>query len=105
MEEVFGRQSVRPTHPDFWRISEVMLGLDAGFDEPGNDDVKERLWHERTSAVVDVESITYMAMQRVFMALGRPANRAEAIKMSTIVALVVDSFVAGATFQQHGGHQ
>lgn len=49
----------RPDHPDFWKLSEIVLQLDGR----SND---EAFSVEGTaSEVVDLESLTYMAIQRI----------------------------------------
>ena len=87
----------RPTHPDFWRISEVVLQNDGNADEgkkPLEDIVKD---------TVDVESLTYFAMQRAGMTCqkaGLPESLAPVLG-----SVWLDAFMAGARFQQRGGHQ
>lgn len=98
MDEVFGRRKHRPDHPDFWRLSEIVLGMDAGFDEPASEEDKERMWAERVDAVGDRASILYMATQRVMRVLGPPRTETHARHQAAYVAMWVDAFVAGATF-------
>lgn len=87
----------RPQHPDFWRISEVVLQNDGQADEgemPVQDILKD---------TVDLESLSYFAMQRAGMncqRLGLP----DALK-TVIAGAWMDAFFAGARFQQRGGHQ
>jgi hypothetical protein len=106
MDEVFGQRRHRPNHPDFWRISEVILGMDADFDpmNPPEGD-RDALWRAKVLAVVDVDSVMYMAAHRVMRGFGSPADVAEARRQATIVALYMDAFIAGVKFQQAGGHQ
>jgi hypothetical protein len=87
----------RPTHPDFWRMSEVVLQHDGEATEdnlPMEEIVKD---------TVDLESLTYFAMQRAgtyCQAMGLPKD------FETLVGSVwMDAFMAGAKFQQRGGHQ
>ncbi len=105
MNEFFGRHPQRPDHPDFWKISEIILQLDGAIDAAVSDDEKERIWKERTSAVVDIPSVTYMAIQRALRVLGRPSNAADVGRHSSVAALAIDSFIAGVLFAQRGGHQ
>ena len=106
MDEFFGKRRHRPDHPDFWRISEVVLGMDAEFDpmDPPEGD-RDALWKARVEEVVDASSVMYMASQRVMRAFGPPGDLDEARRQATIVALYIDAFIAGAKFQQAGGHQ
>jgi hypothetical protein len=87
----------RPTHPDYWRISEILLANDGDATEGG------KTIPEITAAVVDIESLTYVAKQRAGLmcqALGLDPRLA--IYLSTAW---IDAFTAGATFQERGGHR
>lgn len=87
----------RPTHPDFWRISEVVLQNDGGADEG------KKPLEEIVKDTVDMESLTYFAMQRGGMACQR-AGLPEALT-PVLGSIWMDAFMAGARFQQRGGHQ
>ena len=52
------RHPMRPDHPDFWRLSEIVLQIDAQADVPGTniDDLVKQS--------IDLPSATYMALQR-----------------------------------------
>lgn len=65
----FGASQNRPNHPDFWRISETVLHLDSGFDEPRVD---QETLHARRMAEVgfDSNSVSYMALQRAMRTAG-----------------------------------
>lgn len=53
----------RPQHPDFWKLSEIMLEADrAAFD--GRLDLELVI-----SEVVDIESVSYLSFQRGLRAL------------------------------------
>lgn len=108
MDEFFGRRRRRPDHPDFWRISEVILGMDAEFDpmNPPEGD-RDALWKARVTEVVDVDSVMYMAAQRVLRAFGSPTfgGGVDVRMQATISALYIDAFIAGVKYQQAGGHQ
>lgn len=87
----------RPTHPDFWRISEVLLQHDGEAvegDLPVEEIVKE---------TVDMKSLTYVAMQRAGIACQR-SGLPEAL-VPVLAGTWLDAFMAGAKFQQRGGHQ
>lgn len=86
----------RPQSLDFLRLMDVVNQLDGASSEGGRepDDI--------AGEVVDPEALTYMAIQRgirMEMATGGavPADKAAAIWM--------DGFVAGAKFEQAGGHR
>jgi hypothetical protein len=109
MDEVFGARPERPAHPDFWRISEVVLSNDAPMEEARDNEEKNRAWMARTTDVVDVESVTYMAGQRANMVAdqaGAGLSARQRFSMVTALATVwIDAFVAGAMFQRAGGHR
>lgn len=87
----------RPTHPDFWRMSEVVLQHDGEATEgnlPLDQIVKD---------TVDPESLTYFAMQRAGM-LCQKSGLPESL-VPVLGSLWLDAFMAGAKFQQRGGHQ
>lgn len=87
----------RPTHPDFWRISEVVLQHDGEADE-GNQSMGEIV-----KDTVDLESLTYFAMQRAGMTCQR-SGLPDAL-VPVLGSVWLDAFMAGARFQQRGGHQ
>lgn len=101
MDDVFGKHNDRPDHPDFWRISEILLTNDGAIEAAVD---KEREWLDRAGAVVDVESVAYMATQRANRLFGPPAPASAALH-TAVAALVIDAFVAGVMFEQRGGHQ
>ena len=58
MDEVFGHRTNRPQHPDFWKLTEIILRLD-GAVEAGED-----VNHSRLGKAVDLTSARYMSLQR-----------------------------------------
>lgn len=88
----------RPTHPDFWRISEVVLQNDGQATES-----PKRSMEDIVRDTVDPESLSYFAMQRAgtyCQAMGLPESL-----VPVLGSLWLDAFVAGARYQQRGGHQ
>ncbi len=85
----------RPTHPDFVLLSEAVCA---------NDDLTDtgpEAWRARVEAYVDLESISYMAMQRAERGLlhrGRPSNDVELVALMS--AAMFDGFIAGCVFSQ-----
>jgi hypothetical protein len=64
MNEAFGNFPDRPDHPDFWKLSEIVLGLDGAIEEAertGGSDV----FHDLATEHCDLRSQLYMATQRV----------------------------------------
>jgi hypothetical protein len=87
----------RPAHPDFWRMSEVILQHDGEATE-GDQSMEEIV-----KDTVDLESLTYFAMQRAGTScqkMGLPEALAPAL-----ASVWMDAFMAGAKFQKRGGHQ
>jgi hypothetical protein len=87
----------RPTHPDFWRISEVVLQND------GDSTEGSKSMEEIVKDTVDLESLTYFAMQRGGKAC-QQARLPEALA-PVLGSVWMDAFLAGARYQQRGGHQ
>ncbi len=87
----------RPTHPDFWRISEVVLQHDGETVEGGQS------MEDVVGDTVDLPSLSYVAMNRAgtsCQVMGLP----EAL-VPALAAIWSDAFLAGARFQQRGGHR
>jgi hypothetical protein len=104
MDLVFGKNPDRPNTPDLWRISEVLLKNDGAIDEAPDED-KRATWLSITSAVVDVDSVRFMAEQRVLRAFGPVTKNTNLQVRAALVSLAVDSFITGACFQRAGGHR
>lgn len=102
-DDVFGPRPHRPDHPDFWRLSEIILANDGRMDDTPPSR-KEEVWRETTSSVIDIESVTYMATQRAIRLLGPPTPQ-NLRQHSAVAALVIDAIVTGIMFEQRGGKQ
>jgi hypothetical protein len=102
-DDVFGRRESRPDHPDFWRISEIILANDGRMDA-ASPAAKEQVWKDTTSGVVDVQSVSYTATQRAIRLLGPPTPQ-NIRQHSAVAALWIDGFITGAHFEQRGGKQ
>lgn len=87
----------RPTHPDFWRMSEVILQQDGEADEGGQS------VEEIVKDTVDLPSLSYFAMQRAGIQCQR-TGLPEAL-VPVLASSWMDAFLAGVRFQQRGGHQ
>lgn len=84
----------RPDHPDFWIISQALIDTDTRMDQSRDKTVT---FVETVGAIVDIESVTYAANQRVLRMVGSGVNRQLATAMAT---LWMDAFVAGAEFHR-----
>lgn len=76
----------RPDHPDFWLISQALIGQDAQADS-GQDTT------EILGRVIDPDSVTYAAIQRAGRLKGSYGPAA-------VAGMWLDGFLAGMTVQQ-----
>jgi hypothetical protein len=106
-DAVFGKRSLRPDHPDLWRISQVIMRNDASVDEADGQDAKEVVWASIVGEVVDKDVMLYMAFQRMLRAFGEDwtRNPANLDIMGKIITLLSDSFLTGALYERAGGHR
>lgn len=107
-DDLFGpspRGMQRPDHPDLQRLSQIVWGHDIRLDEAGTFEQKEAAWAETVGMYIDVNTVTYMAIQRYLRAFGRPTTKEDAERAATHVTLWVDAFCAGARFEREGGHR
>lgn len=95
----------RPEHPDFWALSEIILGLKADMQENQSDLVKqEQVWRSHYEAVGDFDSIAYCAIQAGLqlhdIETGADWVRLEPHRLSYIrsVQAFFDGFLMGAKF-------
>lgn len=60
----------RPDHPDFWKLSEIILALKADHDQQERGEITmeefEKRWRAHYESVGDFDSIAYCAMQAAF---------------------------------------
>ena len=78
----------RPQHPDFWKLSEIIVKLDHIAETEG--------WEAAMGTVpVDIRSMVYMARQRAAMAqdMLSPGDEKERLAI-----LWMDAFAAGARY-------
>lgn len=90
---LFGKPG-QPEHPDFVKLSDIILQLDGRTEDPGFD------YHEFLGEVVDPDSIVYMARQRVLRMsdqVGIPDRYVPAL-----AAIWLDAFVAGREWGHDG---
>lgn len=105
MDDVFGAMPHRPDHPDFWRLSEIVLGYDGGM---GEADDKDDFFDATVGAVIDKDSLYYHALQRamrVYNIKTRADMRNRAMDLAILTTIYTEGFCLGADFQKRGGHQ
>ena len=85
------RHPMRPDHPDFWRLSEIVLQIDAQADVPGTniDDLVKQS--------VDLPSATYMALQRAIQIKTTTGTDARLLPLS---AAWLEGLVVGIRSEQ-----
>lgn len=93
----------RPDHPDFWRLSEIVMGMDAWLDvaKPEN---RQDVFQKIVTDVIDIRSVTYMADQRALRAmmfLGVPREY-----QAATAAMWLEAFIMGVKYarglEEHG---
>lgn len=87
---------LRPDHPDWWRLSELVLQLDAQATEDG------RRLDNITAGIIDPESLGYLALQRAMRYLGITTRAEVAEHMTTIARMGAwyhEAFILGARFE------
>lgn len=105
INDFFGSNQARPSHPDFWRLSEIVLGLDAAMQDAMRDaslDVDDVISKE-AARIGDSYSIVYMALQRAMrihgVVTGRDlSNNAEAVSRTAVVYM--EGMIVGARLEQ-----
>lgn len=71
MDEIFGANPNRPDHPDFWKLSEIILALKADMQENQGDlAAQEAAWRKHYEGVGDFDSIAYCARQAAIQIAG-----------------------------------
>lgn len=106
MEEVFGSFPSRPSHPDFWSLSEIVLSLDGAMSERGDADPEDVLV-QMASEVGDPNSISYLATQRAMRVHGvqtRSDLVAKADDVVTTSLVYIEAIIIGARMERkrHG---
>lgn len=113
LSQLFGKNSLRPTHPDVAKLSEVLLRMDNRLSPEQTDEQREAEW-ERTviEAGIDPKTVSWAAAQRGLRAVGigneTPERQARAklianIPQVTMAASVwIDGFIAGALYRAKG---
>lgn len=98
----------RPDHPDFFKLSSIVLGLDASIDpQTMTEDEMEAAFVARMEALnIDRASVAYMATQRAFRVLGITDPRQMLInpdlmqRAAQVGGAWLDAFAAGAMYER-----
>ena len=86
--------TTRPNHDDFWLISQTLIDNDTAMDQAVD---KPAAFNEVVTAIVDMDSVTYAAEQRVLRAFGSSLSTRQRLAATS---LWMDAFVAGAGYQK-----
>lgn len=105
--EFFGAMPHRPDHPDFWKLSNVLLSMDQGLDPADLDEeAKDRAFKARIAEIgIDEQTLSYAATQRTFRALGI-TNSLQMLdpkvmhQVMLLSSVWIDAFAAGAFYER-----
>lgn len=104
----------RPDHPDFWRLSEIILELKGQMESAPTLQEKGDRWQASYEKIGDFASIKYCAVQAALQIMGIENGLQLAIvqrdkrKSSQLVGHIqayFDGFLMGAEFMRRGGHR
>jgi hypothetical protein len=96
-----GSSPNRPVHPDYRRISEIVLALDALVEAGATLDAAAAALQAGAGNAADLDSVTYAAIHRarhLASGFGPALTRA-------LAAMWLEGFTVGMAFEQRGGHQ
>lgn len=86
----------RPDHPDFWRLSELVLQMDGrAIEDPARA-------QKMVADIIDPHTLAYMATQRAMLLLGVQTQQQAAPRRTEIMRLAsvyYESFILGARYQ------
>jgi hypothetical protein len=88
----------RPQHPDFWRLSEVVLKLD------GDSTEGRRPLKASAEGRIDLASLAYLASQRVGLLEQRVGELPDNVRAS-LAAMFLTGVLTGIEFERAGGHR
>lgn len=104
IEDIFGSMPHRPDHPDFWRLSGIILRLDSlvSNDVAPTEDDKEEAYEGNVARWIDsYDALIYMAFQRSCRAANAATISDVQKQMGTItrmMTLYTEGFQVGAEF-------
>ncbi len=102
IRDVFGERS-RPEHPDFWKLSSIVLQLDGRTEDESEDAFDRGIKDAR----VDPQSVSYLSVQRALRALDvqtfedLQANPQKMQLLMVLSAIYLDGFTAGSIWGQN----
>lgn len=99
MNEAFGALPNRPDTKEFWRLSELVLKYDGRMDDATD---KEVVFRSSVNEFIELETLSYVAMQRAMRAVGATTKAQVAANMpaiATCASMYIDGFVHGCAFK------
>lgn len=103
-----GEFPLRPDHPDFWRLSEIILQMDGAMGAATTDDERDDAWARFIDEKIFGKALYYMAFQRAARSLGitTVGEAQENVAMLTrMTVLYSEAFAVGVAFTERGGRQ
>lgn len=87
----------RPQHPDFMKLSEIVLRHDG----PTSDPTAERLdLDAKLTEYIDPETLTYMAMQRSMMFMAMVGITSTPQMVAAMSSVYLDAFLVGIEWER-----
>lgn len=95
----------RPQHPDFMKLSSVVLKHDGPTTDPATMHIFSI--EERIAQEVDFETLTYMCKQRATTYLGQLGLGTDAKMLAVVASAWVDAFLIGVEWERaaHGTNE
>lgn len=98
--DLFGPSPARPEHPDFWKLSSVVLDLDGAMAERGKESIDDVI-ARKAAEVGDSYAICYMAVQRAMRVhnvttMGELLQKGDAVVQTSVVYM--EALIVGARF-------
>lgn len=90
----------RPQHPDFWRLSEIILQLDGRAEEDPDFNVETQL-----AETVDPDAIRYHILERAKRLRVLLADEGSDFDLDVFATGYLEGFILGNLFNARGGHQ
>lgn len=105
IDDIMKGPEQRPSDdPNFWRLSSIVLQMDARMRDALNDDERNAVWLDVLKDVgIAIDTISYMALQRAMRVIGvtdRESLARNSDLVSQIAAAWCDAFVAGANYER-----
>lgn len=96
----------RPQHPDFWRLSEIILKQDGRVEDIASREDAEAFVPRMIQEQIDQNSLEYMSMMRAHrMVAALREARLPFIPEVAMTSMFLQGVLVGIEFQKAGGHR